>query len=237
MNNSTTSAAEQEKAMRQYYRFHAAIYDATRWVFLFGRNRILSFLPQIPAQTLVEVGCGTGRNLQKIAKKHKGWNLIGIDVSPEMLHQASKRTEAFSHQVLLLKNPYGSSTFRLQEPVDIVLFSYALTMFNPGWEAAIEQAWEHLKPGGRIAVVDFHDTPFAWFRRWMGYNHVRMDQHLLPVLENRFHLIAKDVCLGWCGLWRYFLYVGEKNATPQPSGNHSPTIHPSTLPIGNLIST
>ncbi|MBL7797289.1 MAG: class I SAM-dependent methyltransferase [Saprospiraceae bacterium] len=202
--------ADQQTAMRRYYRFHAAIYDATRWTFLFGRNLILRLLSNHPELTLAEVGCGTGRNLRRLAATRPDWLLLGIDVSPEMLRRAGKRLASFSRRLRLFEKPYGAGQFHLPEPTDLVLFSYALTMFNPGWEAAIEQARQDLKPGGRIAVVDFHDTPFAWFRRWMGYNHVRMEQHLLPVLEEHFETKTRIVRKAWGGLWRYFIFIGEK---------------------------
>jgi len=206
-------ATDQEATMRRYYRLHATIYDATRWTFLFGRNRVLHLLPHDKEQVLAEVGCGTGRNLWRLAGMHPNWRLIGIDVSPEMLDRAGKRLASFTRRLQLFEKPYSTGDFRLNEPVDIMLFSYALSMFNPGWEAALEQAGRDLKPGGRIAVVDFHDTPFSWFRRWMGHNHVRMDRHLLPALEKRFIPTTKIVGHASGGLWRYFIFIGEKPVT------------------------
>jgi len=207
--HSISPSADQATAMRRYYRFHAAIYDATRWTFLFGRNRILHVLPTQKELTIAEVGCGTGRNLRRLARLHPDWNLVGIDISPEMLDRAGKRLASFSRRLRLFEKPYGTGHFHLPEPADIVLFSYALTMFNPGWEAAIEQARKDLTLGGLIAVVDFYDTPFSWFRRWMGYNHVRMDRHLLPKLEACFATKTRLVRRGWGGLWRYFIFIGE----------------------------
>ena len=61
----------QPEKMRAYYRFHAGIYDATRWSFLFGRKTLLYNLPvrtDIP-QSLLEVGCGTGHNLRLLARR------------------------------------------------------------------------------------------------------------------------------------------------------------------------
>ncbi|MBK9335861.1 MAG: class I SAM-dependent methyltransferase [Lewinellaceae bacterium] len=205
-----SSAPAQARTMQQYYRLHAAIYDATRWTFLHGRRRVLEFLPKNKNQTLVEVGCGTGHNLRQLARLHPDWSLIGIDVSAEMLAKASRATASCSRRVQLFEKPYATADFRLQESVDIILFSYALTMFNPGWEAAIGQAYQDLKPGGHIAVVDFHDTPHSWFRRWMGYNHVRMDAHLLPLLEKHFTPETSMVQTAWGGLWRYCIFVGKK---------------------------
>ena len=204
------SAPEQTQTMQHYYRWHAAVYDATRWAFLFGRKAILRHLPQDRQQVLMEIGCGTGYNLRRLAGQRPDWRLMGVDVSPDMLAKASRATQAYSRRIQLFEKAYGDGQFRAPEPPDIVLFSYSLTMFNPGWEAAIEQARADLKPGGRVALVDFHDTDSAGFRWWMARNHVRMDGHLLPALEARFETEFRALQPAWGGLWRYVLYVGRK---------------------------
>jgi S-adenosylmethionine-diacylgycerolhomoserine-N-methlytransferase len=217
MNNTSSEPnpdlLEQQPAnIRQYYRFHAAIYDATRWTFLLGRNAILKKigLTRDFAGTLLEVGCGTGRNLRRLAQAYPALRLVGVDVSADMLERASKATDPYSRRVLLFEQPYAPDTFKLQEPVDVVLISYALTMFNPGWEMAIARALHDLKPGGRIAIVDFHDSPSSAFRWWMGQNHVRMEAHLLPLLQEHFQTEYLSIRSAYFGLWRYCLFVGKK---------------------------
>jgi S-adenosylmethionine-diacylgycerolhomoserine-N-methlytransferase len=207
----TGRSSEQAGNMQSYYTFHAKIYDLTRWSFLFGRNEILTRIPAPAAgATLLEVGCGTGTNLKALAKLYPELNLIGVDVSPDMLERASKATQTISRRVLLFEKPYAPGSFNLDAPVDIVLFSYALTMFNPGWEAAIDRAVEDIKPGGYVAVVDFHDSPSKGFKWWMGQNHVRMDGHLLPYLQERFEDVHAEVKSAYLGVWKYVLYVGRK---------------------------
>jgi S-adenosylmethionine-diacylgycerolhomoserine-N-methlytransferase len=83
-------------------------------------------------------------------------------------------------------------------------------MFNPGWEKAIECAHMDLRPGGIIAVVDFHDTPFPQFRRWMRFNHVRMNGHLLPTLMTGFKRRLTEIRRAYSGWWTYLLFIGEK---------------------------
>lgn len=202
----------QQETMRNYYRLHAAVYDATRWSFLFGRKALLRQLPILGhrEQHLLEVGCGTGYNLRFLARHHERIHLLGVDVSKDMIAQASKSTARYSRRVQLFEQAYGDKSLEGAPTLDIVLFSYALTMFNPGWEAAIEQALADLRPGGRIAVVDFHDTPSGAFRWWMSRNHVRMEGHLLPFLQSKFRTESLEVLPAWLGLWRYFLFVGQK---------------------------
>jgi len=202
----------QEAAMRRYYRWQSMIYDLTRWAFLFGRNEILNRLPVVENTDLMllEVGCGTGRNLRRLAKQYQNMRLMGLDVSPDMLQRAAKATSSYSRRVLLLEKIYGPKPSSLSETPDLVLFSYALTMFNPGWEQAIAQAAADLPMGGYIAVVDFHDTPSRLFRWWMGKNHVRMDRHLLPLLESTFQTEYRSTRRAFFGLWRYVIFIGKK---------------------------
>ena len=196
--------------MRAYYRFQAKIYDATRWAFLFGRNAVLKQLPvrNDREQHLLEVGCGTGHNLRLLAEEFPNLQLTGLDVSKDMLEQAGKAVLPFRQRVSLVEQAYGAAP-ALPRP-DFILFSYALTMFNPGWEQAILHARADLPEGGRIAVVDFHYTPSGVFRWWMGKNHVRMDEHLVPFLQSQFRTELLEITPAWLGLWRYFVYVGVK---------------------------
>jgi len=204
----------QPAAIRGYYRWHAAIYDATRWTFLLGRNALLEHLPIVDAQeqTLLEVGCGTGRNLQRLAEQHPQLQLIGVDVSSDMLARASRPTRKYDRRVQLYERPYATEAFNLSQPLDFVLFSYALSMFNPGWEKAIASAYDDLPVGGRIALVDFHASPSRLFRWWMRKNHVRMEAHLLPLLQSKFRTEYLEIRPALLGLWTYCLFIGQKVA-------------------------
>jgi S-adenosylmethionine-diacylgycerolhomoserine-N-methlytransferase len=210
--NDTETTTEQTNAMRRYYQVHANIYAYTRWSFLFGRSRLLALLkiPLLSNQTILEVGCGTGHNLFKLAYQYLNLRLVGIDVSPEMLQKAAEATGKYARRVQLINASYGESTLNLDNQPNVILFSYCLTMINPGWDKAIERAWEDLPKGGRIAVVDFHRTRMPIFRRWMQHNHVRMDGHLLPNLKTRFETVQFEVRTAYFGLWTYFVFVGKK---------------------------
>ncbi len=202
----------QVKTIRNYYQVHASFYQATRWSFLFGRKSLLHLLnlPMLSEKTVVEVGCGTGFNLSRLAKFHLNLRLIGVDISPEMLRIASKRLESYSRRVLFLEKSYEPGNWKLPGKPDVILFSYCLTMINPGWEDALQRAYDDLEEGGMIAVVDFQDSPYTFFQRWMGHNHVRMNNHLLPVLKKHFTPIQLEVHQAYGGLWSYFMFVGRK---------------------------
>lgn len=197
-------------ALTRYYRLHAGIYDATRWSFLFGRDELLRRVQRMaePARIL-EVGCGTGRNLERLACFFPHAELTGIDLSEQMLGKATRRLRGFSNRVRLVNESY-------EQPLsngtgfDLIIASYALSMFNPGWERAIEATAADLRPGGIIAIVDFSHTDVRWFEHWMHRNHVRMQAHLWPVLRSTFHSLKETRHSAYGGLWHYGMFIGQK---------------------------
>lgn len=201
--------ADPGAALERYYHWHAPIYDPTRWLFLFGRSALLRRLAAGPApRHVLEVGCGTGRNLEALARQFPNAHLTGVDLSPAMLARAERKLHGCGARVRCLRNGFRAA-LPLDPPCDLVLFSYALTMMNPGWEEALRTAAAQLSAGGRIAVVDFAGTPWPWFRRWMACNHVRMEAHLLPGLRASFHSEFAEVRPAYGGVWRYLLFVGR----------------------------
>jgi S-adenosylmethionine-diacylgycerolhomoserine-N-methlytransferase len=206
------AAAGGVSPLEGYYRLHARIYDATRWSFLFGRTAILreAAAAARPARIL-EVGCGTGKNLVNLCRLFPQAEVTGVDLSETMLAVARRKTAPLGPRVRLLPGAYGP-TFQNDRTWDLVLFSYALTMFNPGFGEAIATAHRDLAVGGHIAVVDFHDTRLPLFARWMGVNHVRMNAQLQPLLAAQFEPRTDRLQTAYLGVWRYLLFVGRKTA-------------------------
>ncbi len=197
--------------LQGYYRLHAKIYDATRWAFLFGRDEIVEraarYCPKNPDRIL-EVGCGTGANLERLARRFPASRITGVDLCGSMLEQARRKPEVSGANVDLYQAAYD----RPLSPggFDLVLFSYALTMFGPGMEAALDAASTDLASGGILAVTDFHDTPSDLFKRWMGVNHVDLGGKALPGASRRCRPKSWRIGRAYGGLWRWFVFVGRK---------------------------
>lgn len=207
--DSSHQGSAANRALQRYYQLHSRIYDATRWSFLFGRNAIVERAADVVApRRILEVGCGTGKNLHALAQRFPNAELAGIDLSGEMLDIARRKLAPLGERIQLHQHAY-SSALAQGDGFDLVLFSYALSMFNPGWETAVDAASHDLSSNGVIAVVDFHNSRFGAFRKWMGVNHVRMDGHLLPVLTHRFLPLLSDERSAYGGIWRYFLFIGR----------------------------
>lgn len=198
-----------EAKLQRYYNLHAKIYDLTRWTFLFGRKTVIEHLPTQDYRHVAEVGCGTGVNLRQLHQRFPHAELHGYDLASAMIHKAQKRFHANEIKAELYNQPY---TFSGKEPrYDLILFSYCLSMINPGWDTVLEDAKRDLKPGGVIAIVDFFDSPVSSFRSWMGVNHVRMQGHLQDGLSDpRFEIIHEQRHKAYLGLWRYLLWIARK---------------------------
>ncbi|MAY61332.1 MAG: SAM-dependent methyltransferase [Rhizobiales bacterium] len=164
------------------YRYQRHVYDASRRYYLLGRDRMIAELDVPPAGTVLEIACGTARNLVAIAKAYPDARLHGIDISAEMLKsaQATIRRAGHGEHIRLAQADaanldtealFGISRF------DRIIFSYSLSMIPP-WRHALWQAADHLAPGGEIHIVDFSAQSGlpGWFGRaltvWLGKFHV-----------------------------------------------------------------
>ncbi|MCP5197224.1 MAG: class I SAM-dependent methyltransferase [Gammaproteobacteria bacterium] len=209
--NTSDTSGNDHSALARYYHWHARIYDATRWSFLFGRTALIHALASTPhpPRNILEIGCGTGDNLLRLARQFPEAAITGLDLSIDMLRRARRKVETHRLPITLLQQHYDRPLY--PKPIfDLIVFSYCLSMINPGWNLALESAVQDLRPGGRLAVVDFHDTRFAGFRRWMGIHHVRMDGHLLSFLSTISQPMTTTLHKAYGGGWRYFHFIGQK---------------------------
>ena len=200
-----------QDALASYYRWHASIYDLTRWAFLFGRGALVRQTHKqmmMPARIL-EVGCGTGKNLVTLAERFPKAQIIGLDLSRDMLDRARAKMKPYGTRVGLLHRCYDAPV-AVSQKFDLIVLSYSLSMINPGFEEVIRLCREDLSDRGMIAVVDFHQSRWASFRRWMGMNHVRMEGQILDHLRMHFRPLVCEVKHGYGGLWRYLTFIGKK---------------------------
>jgi S-adenosylmethionine-diacylgycerolhomoserine-N-methlytransferase len=80
--------AEATDRMNRMYRRQRHIYNGTRRYYLLGRDRMIANLQPAAGASVLEIGCGTGRNLILAARRHPDVRCFGIDVSTHMLTSA-----------------------------------------------------------------------------------------------------------------------------------------------------
>lgn len=193
------STADTARRMDRMYRHQRHIYDATRKFFLLGRDGLIERLSLLAGDRVVEIGCGTGRNLITLARRYPGVELYGVDASAVMLRTAEAhiRRAGLGGRIRLAQGLGeqldGQAMFGLDRPFDAIVISYALTMI-PAWREVVKHALTQVRPGGHLAVVDFWDQRGlpAWFRgllrRWLALFDVR-PRHDMPDLFKR---LAKE---------------------------------------------
>ena len=164
------------------YRYQRHIYDLTRKYYLLGRDGLIADLSPPPGGSVLEIGCGTGRNLIAVGKAWPHARLYGIDISEAMLDtaRAAVAKAGMSDRILLAQGDasgFDASALLGRERFDRVFISYALSMI-PDWQGALRQAAECVAPGGRLEIVDFGQQdrlPRLWKRllsRWLAAFHV-----------------------------------------------------------------
>lgn len=213
--------------MNSFYGPQADLYDESRARFLHGRRELYEALPAPEGGVWVEMGGGTGANLEHLGDRIRRLSrVIIVDLSADMLATARRRADArgwtnvetVQADVTTFEPPDGG-------PADVVTFSYSLTMI-PDWFLAIDRAWRLLRPGGTIGVVDFyvsrkHPDP-GWVRHpwstragwplWLAPNNVFPSPDHAPYLHRRFHPVHFSEHRADLRWWPtpYYRFIGRK---------------------------
>jgi S-adenosylmethionine-diacylgycerolhomoserine-N-methlytransferase len=179
-------AAASARMMDGIYRRQRHIYDLTRRYYLLGRNDLIAALKPPAGGSVLEIGCGTARNLVLTAQSYPDARLFGLDISSEMLKSADAtiRAKGLSDRVWLAQGDaayFDAEALFDRQQFDRVFFSYTLSMI-PGWEAALHQACRILAPGGELHVVDFGQQ--TRLPRWSG--------RMLKSWLKQFHVTPRD---------------------------------------------
>lgn len=148
-----------KELMDNIYRYTRHVYDASRKYFLLGRDHLISHVPAKDNQKIIEIGCGTARNLIKMAEKYPSTDFYGLDASDEMLKTAQQNLQRAKQEYTISLRQAYAQNFESQslfdvEQFDHAVFSYSLSMIPP-WKESLEHALAILPNGGTICIVDF----------------------------------------------------------------------------------
>ncbi len=186
--------------MESFYGGQAEAYDDFRKRLLRGREELWAALPRPKDGIWVDMGGGTGANIENFGDSISDLKQVYlVDLAPSLLRVANDRFKKRGWQNVSTVEADATTWTPEVGLVDVVTFSYSLTMI-PDWFAAIDNARRILKPGGLIGVVDFHVgrkyppeklKRQKWLARslwptWFATDNVFPSPDHLPYLMNRF---------------------------------------------------
>lgn len=188
--------------MDRIYRHQRHIYDASRKFYLLGRDQLIEGLQPPAGGSILEIGCGTGRNLVKIAQRYPACDCYGLDVSAEMLvtARASVARAGLAGRIRLAQadaTDFDPQALFGRPGFDRIVISYALSMIPP-WQPVVAEALRRLSAGGSLHVVDFGDQaglPDAFKRllsRWLALFHVTPREDLPAVMRELAQAAGAD---------------------------------------------
>ena len=177
-----TQTAAPADLMDRIYRHQRHLYDFTRKYYLPGRDRLIDRLKPAAGDCVLEIGCGTARNLVVAARRYPQARFFGIDVSSAMLATAAQKVGRAGlasriHVAHADATDFDPGRLFGVPQFSRIFLSFSLSMIDE-WRVVLETALSRLAPGGELHIVDFggQEGLPAWFRRgfrrWLARFHV-----------------------------------------------------------------
>lgn len=188
--------------MENFYSGQAKAYDDFRKRLLHGREELYRKMGEGKSGAWVDMGGGTGANLEFIGPAIQQYSKVYVvDLASSLLKISDLRAQERGWKQVQSVTA-DATQWEPEEPVDIITFSYSLTMI-PDWFAAIDNAYRILKPGGHIGVVDFYVgrkhpnsgmKKHGWFTRnfwpvWFSSDNVFPNHDHIPYLQGKFETV------------------------------------------------
>lgn len=169
----TRAAMKLEEVPRNYdqaarrYDLFTDIFD---WILRTKEHRAstIDLLGELDGATVLDVGCGTGRNFPLLVPKvgERG-KVIGFDYSEGMLAKARARIDSNGWSNVELVRGDAATLADVPDAVDAVVSVWCLGIVHD-LEAALHRMVDVLRPGGSLAIMDFGRAhPDGGLLRWM----------------------------------------------------------------------
>ena len=158
------------------------------------RRRAAESLELRRGDRVLEIGCGTGRNLPYLREAvGPAGRVYGVDLSDGMLTKANELCDRHQwNNVTLVRR--DAVEYSAPEPLDGIIFGLSYNTM-PHHRAVLRHALTLLRPGGRIVIMDAKVPPgrsgrmilpfSAWLMRLtlLGNPYIRPWEHLAEVTD------------------------------------------------------
>ena len=182
-----------EDAVRSAYRRWAPVYDHTfGLVAAEGRKHAVEIINQSKGRVL-EVGVGTGLSLPTYGRHLE---IVGIDLSPEMLEKARERVAAEGLDNVAELHEMDASDLKFPDAAfDTVVAMYVMTVV-PDPEKVMRELSRVCRPGGEVIIVN-HFSAEEGMRGWVERRMAPFADMLgwRPVFDVERVLVCPDLTL------------------------------------------
>lgn len=154
------------------------------------RNRAIALAQLQPGERVLDLCCGTGEFSWAALKAQNNLSeVVGVDFSPAMLKIAHGKTYHTDRSNDLQIQWLCQDAQQLDLPknhFDCVLCGFGLRNLSSPPDG-LAQAWQVLKPGGRLILLEFFPPTGLW-HSWLVQGYLRL---VLPLIGG---IIAGDRC-------------------------------------------
>jgi ubiquinone/menaquinone biosynthesis C-methylase UbiE len=183
--------------------------------------------PQASYPVVVDVGCGSGYSLPKLAQRFAPRELVGVDIDPEMLAAAGAEAARAGVAVRLVEA--SSSRMPLPDNHADLLFCHQTFHHLVDQEAALAEFLRVLKPGG---ILLFAESTRRYIHSWIIRALFRHPMEVQRTAPEYLHMlrgagfVVPEAAISYPYLWwsRSDLGVLERCFGVQPSAQREETL-------------
>jgi len=172
---------------------NAFIYELGAKVIFLGKNDDYAFhrlftekgVPDGDYRDILDMGCGFGKSARPFVDRFPGARVVAVDLSAPVLKLAHRQSEKLGKRIAFYQRAAEDTRFP-DSSFDLVTATMVIhEQPMPVVRRTLAEAYRLLRPGGRLAILDYHRTgdPFRDFLMigHAGRNNEPFMGHILQV--------------------------------------------------------